>query len=68
MAYMTVVPEYRCGGRGCSLKATVEAFTAGGHTMGYYCVPHGRGVINKRGKFEIQVADAQEKLERERES
>ena len=68
MSYMTVVPEYRCTGRGCGLKATVEVFTSGGTTMGFYCVPHGGAVAKKRLEFEMKVMDAQEKLEREREA
>ena len=66
MAYIEEITVYRCLGRGCGAKVTVEAFTEGGTSMGFYCVPHGRTVANKRTKFELQVSDAQEKLEKER--
>ena len=62
MAYIEEIKVYRCQGRGCTAKATVEVYAEGGTSMGFYCIPHGRTVANKRVKVEIQIADARDRM------
>ncbi len=57
MAYIEEIRVYRCGGRGCGAKATVEVYTESGTSMGFYCIPHGRTVATKRTKVEVQAVD-----------